>query len=167
MYPPGGCCVVFLWRYVIIFFFRFRILAFTEAAALFSIVLRSLIFKHLDSHTQFPNNYLRSSLVFLSSFFSFFADVTFSKYFCTVTVFSLSGEYVVRFRLLDGVFVRLDPGLGGHQLMRKLSEIQKIHSAWRKWADVRLFHDIYFLPLALSSTITISAGQNQGNNFLI
>ena len=40
-------------------------------------------------------------------------DVTFSEYFCTITVLSYSscGEYVVRFLLPDGVFLPYDHGL--------------------------------------------------------
>ena len=38
-------------------------------------------------------------------------DVVFSEYFCTITVFSLYGEYVVRFPLPDGVFIHCDHGL--------------------------------------------------------
>ena len=34
-------------------------------------------------------------LFFVSSFFCFFGDVAFSEYFCTITIFSLYGEYVV------------------------------------------------------------------------
>ena len=109
LYPPGGCRVVFLWCYVCFIFFRFHI--FTEGVALRSIVLRSSICMHLDSPTQLPNNCLCPSLVFVSFFFSFFADVAFSEYFCTVTVFSLYGEYVVCFPLPDGVFVCCDHGL--------------------------------------------------------
>ena len=48
----------------------------------------------------------------VSSFFFFlFGDVVFSEYFCTTTVFSLSGEYVARFFLPDGGFLPCDHGL--------------------------------------------------------
>ena len=41
----------------------------------------------------------------------FFGDVAFSEYFCTITVFSLYGEYVVRCPLPDdGVFLPSDHG---------------------------------------------------------
>ena len=46
----------------------------------------------------------RQPHVFLLFSFSFFGDITFSKYFRTIVVFSLYGEYVVRFFLLNGVF---------------------------------------------------------------
>ena len=36
-----------------------------------------------------------SFFVSVSSFFCFFGDVAFSEYFCTITIFSLYGEYVV------------------------------------------------------------------------
>ena len=51
-------------------------------------------------------------------FFCFFGDVAFSEYFCTITVFSLYGEYVVRFPLPDGVYLPCDHGLDfRHQLI--------------------------------------------------
>ena len=40
---------------------------------------------------------------FLFSFSCFFGDVVFSEYFCAIAVFSLYGEYVLRFPLPDGV----------------------------------------------------------------
>ena len=49
--------------------FRFRLFAFTEAAALLrSVVLRSSICMRPDSHTQLPNNCLRSFSFLLLSF---------------------------------------------------------------------------------------------------
>ena len=48
-----------------------------------------------------------SFFVTVSSFFILFGDAAFSGYFCTITVFSLIGEYVVRFFLPDGVFSTL------------------------------------------------------------
>ena len=43
-----------------------------------------------------------------SKYHSFFGDVYFSEYFCTITIFSLYGEYVVvRFPLPGGVFSTL------------------------------------------------------------
>ena len=47
------CHVVFLWCYVCFVLFRFLIFAFTETAALRSIVLRSSICMRSDSHTCF------------------------------------------------------------------------------------------------------------------
>ena len=51
--------------------FRFRLFAFTGAAALCSTVLRSLICARPDSHTQLPNNCLGLLFIFVSSFFLF------------------------------------------------------------------------------------------------
>ena len=112
LYPPGGCRVVIIWCYVNFVFFRFRILAFTEAAALCSIVLRYSICMHLDSHRQLPNKYLRPSFVFVSYFFLSLQVSFSSECFGTITVFSLYGEYVVCFPLPNGVFVCCDHGLG-------------------------------------------------------
>ena len=50
LYPPGGCRVVFFWRYVCYVCFVFVFFVFVEAAALRSIVLRSSICMRLDSH---------------------------------------------------------------------------------------------------------------------
>ena len=59
-----------------------------------------------------------SIFVHVSSFFCFFGDAAFSEYFCIITVFSLYGEYVVRFSLLGGVFLPCDHGLDfGRQLI--------------------------------------------------
>ena len=54
-----------------------------------------------------------ASLLPSASFFVFtlFGDVAFSEYFCTITIFSLYGEYVVRFFLPGGVFLPCDHGL--------------------------------------------------------
>ena len=46
-----------------------------------------------NSHTQLPNN----CAAFFMFFSFFFGDVSFSEYFKTIAVFSLYGEYVVRF----------------------------------------------------------------------
>ena len=43
--------------------------------------------------------------------FCFFRDVAFSECFCTITVFSLYGEYAVRFFLPDGAFLPCNHGL--------------------------------------------------------
>ena len=57
----------------VLFCFVFVFFAFTEAAALRSIVLRSSICMHPDSHTQLPNNCLRHfSFLFLSFCVFFF-----------------------------------------------------------------------------------------------
>ena len=90
--------------------FCFRIFASTEeAAALRSIILRSLICMRPDSHTQLPNNNCVRPFSFLfHPFFCFFGDVAFSDYFCTITLWSLYGEYVVRFFLPDDVFPPCD-----------------------------------------------------------
>ena len=44
--------------------------------------------------------------------FPFEGEVAFSEYFCTIAVFSLYGENVVRSFLPDGVFLPCDHGLG-------------------------------------------------------
>ena len=80
----------------ILFLFRFCLFAFTEATALHSIVFRSSICMRPDRHT---------------SFFLFLGDVALSEYICTITVFSLYGEYVVRFFLPNGGFLPCDHGL--------------------------------------------------------
>ena len=60
-------------------------------------------------------------VLFRSCFFLFFVSLEMSLFpsiFCTITVFSLYGEYVVYFFLPDGVFLPCDHGLDfGHQLM--------------------------------------------------
>ena len=75
------CHVVFLWSYVCFVLRRFVFVvvlyAFTEAAGLGPIVLHSSICMHPDSHTCFS--------VFSS--FLILEDVTFSEYFCTITIF--------------------------------------------------------------------------------
>ena len=43
--------------------------------------------------------------------FCFFGNVAFSEYFCTIAVFSLYGEYVVRSFFPNGVFLPCDHGL--------------------------------------------------------
>ena len=76
-----------LWCYVCLVLLRFRLYAFIEAAALRSIVLRCA---GAPIATR------------VSFFFSFFlvGDVTLFEYFCAIImVFSLYGEYVVRFFL--------------------------------------------------------------------
>ena len=60
--------------------FRFRLSAFTGAAALRSIVLRSSICMRPDSHTQSPNNCLRPFFALISSFFLFFVSLKMSLF---------------------------------------------------------------------------------------
>ena len=73
------CHDVFLWCYVCFVLLRFRLYAFVEAAVLRSIVLR----------------YAGATIATRVSF-SFFGYVAFSELFCTISAFSLDGEYVVR-----------------------------------------------------------------------
>ena len=92
------CHDVFLWCYVCFVLLRFRLYAFVEAAALCSIVLR---YAGAPIATRvslfFPFVYLEMSL--------------FPIIFCTISVFSLYGEYVVRSFLPVGVFLPCDHGL--------------------------------------------------------
>ena len=79
--------------------FVFRLYAFVEAATLRSIVLRyadAPIATHVSFFFHFA--YLKMSL-FLSTF-------------CTISAFSLYGEYVIRSFLPNGVFLPCDHGLG-------------------------------------------------------
>ena len=84
--------------------FYFRLFAFTEAAAVVLVVLRSSICMRFDSHTQLPN----SCLLLI---FCFFGGVTFSDYVCAITGFSMCGEYVVHFPVADDVLLLCDHGL--------------------------------------------------------
>ena len=80
---------------------RFRFYAFTEAAALRSIVVRSSICMRPDSHT-----------CFFSFFSSFFLEMSlFPSIFVPLPFFPLYGNYVARFSLPDGVFLPCDHGL--------------------------------------------------------
>ena len=80
----------------VLFCFVF-VYAFIEAAALASFNRPSLC-RRPDSHTFF----------FLSFFPLIYLEMSlFPSIFCTIAVFSLYGEYVVRFSLLDGVFSTL------------------------------------------------------------
>ena len=98
--------------------FHFRLFAFTEAEALRSIVFRSSICMRPDNRTQLPNNCLRYFSSSFSSVFCFFGDVAFSVFFCTTTVFSFYGEYVVRFPLPNSIFLSYDLRLDSlHHLM--------------------------------------------------
>ena len=78
--------------------FRFRLCAFVEVATLGSIVL---------GYAGAPTaTCVYSFFPFVSLDMSFFPSI-----FCTIAVFSLYGEYVVRFFLPDGVFLPCDQGL--------------------------------------------------------
>ena len=57
-----------------------------------------------DSHTQLPDNCLRSFLFLFLPFFVSLEMSLFPAYFCAITVFSLYGEYVVRLSVSGGVF---------------------------------------------------------------
>ena len=107
LYPPGVCRGhdVFLWCYVCFVVLCFRLYALTEAAALSSIVFR---YAGAPIATRvsfiFPFVYLEMSL--------------FPNTFCTIAVFSLYGEHVVRFPLPENVFLPRDHGLNFlHQLV--------------------------------------------------
>ena len=79
----------------VLFCFVFRFYAFVEAAALRSIFLR-----------------YASAPIATRVSFSFFGDGAFSEYFfCTISAFSLYGEYIVRSFLPNGVFLPCDNGL--------------------------------------------------------
>ena len=80
------CCRSLALRLFCFVLFRFRIFAFTEAAALRSIV--SSMCMRPDSHTQLPSNCLRPFLFSFIHLFLFFGDVAFSDYFCTILPFS-------------------------------------------------------------------------------
>ena len=73
---------------------RFRLYAFVEAATLRSIVLR-----------------YAGAPIATRVFFFFYEMSLFPSIFCTISAFSLYGEYVVRSFLPDGVFLPCDHGL--------------------------------------------------------
>ena len=75
----------------------FRLYAFVEAAALSSIVLRYAVVPIAT----------RVSFFFFFSFFVYVEMSPFPSIFCTISAFSLYGEYVVRSFLPDGVFSTL------------------------------------------------------------
>ena len=102
------------------------------------------LYTYINRHagTLTPESGLQESCVFAFPFFLLFfflGDVTFSEYFCTITVlfvsifvplpfylslfctitvFLVNGEYIVRFFLPDGVFLPRDHGLDFlHQLV--------------------------------------------------
>ena len=74
---------------------------------------RPFVQSFFDMHAPRQPHAVTSQLS-ASFFFSFFlGGVAFSKYFCTIAIFSLYGEYVVRFPLLpDGTFLACDHWLG-------------------------------------------------------
>ena len=81
--------------------FAFVFLAFSEAAVLRSIVLRSSICMRPDSHAQLPLS--SSFFVFVSLEMSLFPSI-----FVPLPFFSLYVENVVRFCLPDRVFLPCD-----------------------------------------------------------
>ena len=91
------CHDIFLWCSVCIILLRFCLYAFVEAAALPPIVLR----------------YIGAPIATRVSFFSFFflEMSRFPTIFCTISAFSLYGEYVVRSFLPNGFFLSCDQGL--------------------------------------------------------
>ena len=72
---------------------------FIKAAA-----LRSIFLRHAGAS-------IATRVSFFFSFFFFFLYVAFAEYFCTIAVFSLNGEYVVRLPLPDDIFLPRDHGL--------------------------------------------------------
>ena len=94
------CHGVFPWCYVCFILLRFRLYAFVEAAALRSIVLR---------YAGVP---IAARVFFVFLFLYVYLEMSlFSSIFCTISVFSLYGEYVVRSFLPDGIFLPCDHGL--------------------------------------------------------
>ena len=86
--------------------------AFVEAAALRSIVLR---YAGVPIAT-------RVSFFLFFPFFVYLEMSLFPSFFCTISAFSLCGEYVVRSFLPDGVFLSCDlPSLPGSRLTIFLS----------------------------------------------
>ena len=67
------------------------------------------------------------SFLFLPCF-CFFGDVAFSEYFCTVSVFSLYWEDVVRFFLTDGVFLPCDHVLDFSDLLLSIQPLRLTYS---------------------------------------
>ena len=97
------CHDVFLWCYVCFVLLRFRLYAFVQAAALRSIVLR---YAGAPIATR------------VCVCVCFFEVSLFPSLFCTISVFSLNGEYVVRSFLPNGVFLPCGHGLDfSHKLM--------------------------------------------------
>ena len=84
------CDDIFLWCYLCFVLLRFRLDASVEAAALRPIVLR-----HADASIA-----TRVSFFFIAVYLEM---SLFPSIFCTIAVFSLYGEYVVR-SFLPGVF---------------------------------------------------------------
>ena len=84
--------------------FRFRRFAFTEAAALRSIVPRSIVLRYActpRATRSYPTILCVFFFFLFSSFSCFFGDIAFSEYFCTIT-FTLCMEntsYVFLFQM--------------------------------------------------------------------
>ena len=79
LYPPGGCCVVFLWRYVCIVLFLFRIFLFDWMKPL-PLVQPFFVFRDAcapRAPTQLSNNCLRPFSFF---FFLFFVSLEMSLF---------------------------------------------------------------------------------------
>ena len=119
VYPPGvwfADVIMSSFSGVIIMFvlFRFHPYAFIEAAALRSIVLR---------YTRAPTATRVSSLEI----------PLFPSIFAPIAVFSLYGEYVVRFSLPDGVFLPCDHGLFfiSTNYVKNQSNYEPNFSLWR------------------------------------
>ena len=74
--------------------------------------VQSFIDVHTPRHLHVVNQELSASFYCFCFFlFLFLWRFAFSKYFCTIAVFSLYEEYVVRFSLPGGVLLPCDPGL--------------------------------------------------------
>ena len=84
----------------ICFVFVFLLVSLNDAAR--SFVQSSFVLRHAYAPTA---THVPSFTIFL-----LFGNIAFPGYFCAITVFSLYGEYVVRFPLLDGVFYLVATG---------------------------------------------------------
>ena len=89
--------------------FCFRILAFTDAAALF--VQSVFVLRYTCAPTATRSYLTTVCVLFLFLFLPFLFLWRCSSTFCAISVFSLYGEYVVRFLLPGGVFLPCDHGL--------------------------------------------------------
>ena len=125
------CHDVFLCCYLWFVLLRFRLYAFVEAAALRSIVLR---YAGVPLATRFPPLfvYLEMSL--------------FPSIFCTIAVFSLFGEYVVRFLSFRMVFFYL--GITGWIFDNNLSEHSTINQSNKRLV---LVHTREFISARIAS----------------
>ena len=75
----------------------------------------------------------------------------FPSIFCTIAVFSLNGEYVVRSFLLDGVYLPCDHGLDIYISLCENSINQSTINIWCPWAN-------YNLPNASPASLRVSTG---------